>query len=465
MRVTSLILGAGPAGLGAAHHLAELGVNDFLVLERDPQVGGLAASFTDKAGFTWDVGGHVVFSHYPAFDRLLGDLLGEDVLRHQRESWIRVAGTFVPYPFQNNIRRLPPELAWECVEGLLAAGTAAARGNLPPPANFREWIDRVFGPGIARLFMVPYNFKVWAHPAELLSSAWIGERVSVVDAARVIKNIVLGRDDVAWGPNNTFSFPLRGGTGEIYRRLAARFTDRVRCGRPVVRIDPAAKTVRTADGEVIGYTRLLSTIPIDLLVKDLLPPASPAMLEAAGRLKHNGAIIHGLGFEGAPPDPRCWMYFPENDCPFYRVTNFHNYSPNNTPDPDGGRPRKRAIMSETSFSAYKPENPASLLGRTLDGLAATTLIAPEEKDRPISVWERRVDYAYPVPCLERDAALAILQPALAAMDIFSRGRFGGFKYEVGNMDHSFMQGVEWADRMVRGRPETVYTVPDGSRPG
>ena len=28
-----------------------------------------------------------------------------------------------------------------------------------------------------------------------------------------------------------------------------------------------------------------------------------------------------------------------------------------------------------------------------------------------------------------------------------------------------MQGVEWADRMVRGRPETVYTVPDGSRPG
>jgi len=465
MRVTSLILGAGPAGLGAAHRLAELGANDFLVLERADAVGGLAASFTDTSGFTWDVGGHVVFSHYPAFDRLLDDLLGSDVLHHQRESWIRVAGTFVPYPFQNNIRRLPPALAWECIEGLLDAGAATARGDLPKPANFREWIDRVFGPGIARLFMIPYNFKVWAHPAELMSSAWIGERVSVVDAKRVIKNLVLGRDDVAWGPNNTFSFPLHGGTGEIYRRLAARFADRVRCHSPVVRVDPEAKTVRTADGQDIGYSHLLSTVPIDILVGELLTAASPAMRKAAGKLRHNGAVIHGLAFTGAPPDPRCWMYFPEDDCPFYRVTNFHNYSPNNTPDPENGRARQRALMCETSFSAFKPEDRGSLLQRTLDGLAATTLIDPAEKDRPASVWERQVDYAYPVPGLERDAALAVLQPALMAWDIFSRGRFGGFKYEVGNMDHSFMQGVEWADRVVRGRPETIYTVPGATSAG
>ncbi|MFP5260233.1 MAG: protoporphyrinogen/coproporphyrinogen oxidase, partial [Acidobacteriota bacterium] len=214
MHVKYLIIGAGPTGLGAANRLAELGESDFLILERQPYVGGLSASFTDQAGYTWDVGGHVVFSHYPAFDRLLAEVLGEDVLRHQRESWIRVAGTFVPYPFQNNIRRLPPDLVWECVEGLLHAGRDAAAGVHPkPPAHFREWIDRVFGPGIARLFMLPYNFKVWAHPAETMSHRWIGERVSVVDAGRVVKNIIYGTDDVAWGPNNTFSFPLRGGTG------------------------------------------------------------------------------------------------------------------------------------------------------------------------------------------------------------------------------------------------------------
>jgi UDP-galactopyranose mutase len=459
MHVKYLIIGAGPTGLGAAWRLAERGEHDFLVCESQPYVGGLSASFTDASGFTWDVGGHVVFSHYEAFDRLLETLLGDEVLRHERESWIRVAGTFVPYPFQNNIRRLPPQLAWECVAGLLEAGRAAAAGeNTAPPAHFREWIDRVFGPGIARLFMVPYNFKVWAHPAELMSHRWIGERVSVVDAARVIKNIILGQDDVAWGPNNTFCFPLRGGTGEIYRRLASRFADRVRLDAPIARLDPDAKTVRTADGQTIAYEHILSTMPLDKLVRDVLAEATPAMVEAAGRLKHNGSAIHGLGFAGAPPDPRCWMYFPESDCPFYRVTNFHNYSYNNTPDPDGARPRKRAIMTETSYSEYKPENLDDLVARTVSGLAATTLIAPEDKKRLVSTWEMRVDYAYPIPCLERDAALDVLQPALETKGVFSRGRFGGWKYEVGNMDHSFMQGVEWAERQLTGAPETVYTL-------
>jgi len=459
MRVKYLIIGAGPTGLGAAWRLSQLGEQDFLLLEANPYVGGLSASFTDAAGFTWDVGGHVVFSHYETFDRLLDDLLGEDVLRHQRESWIRVAGTFVPYPFQNNIRRLPPKLVWECVKGLLDAGREAASGRHPnPPVHFREWIDRVFGPGIARLFMVPYNFKVWAHPGEAMSHRWIGERVSVVDAERVIKNIILSQDDVAWGPNNTFSFPLCGGTGEIYRRLASRFADRVRLDEACRTIDAAARTVLTGAGRTIAYEHILSTGPLDRLVTETLVGASEGMIEAAGKLKHNGAIIHGLGFDGAPPDPRCWMYFPEDDCPFYRVTNFHNYSPKNTPDPDGMQPRQRAIMTETSFSGYKPEEQASLLGRTLAGLINTTLITPGDTDRLVSTWEQRVNYAYPIPCLERDAALGLLQPALEAMGVFSRGRFGGWKYEVGNMDHSFMQGVQWAERLVLGQKETVYTL-------
>ncbi|NMC48627.1 MAG: NAD(P)-binding protein, partial [Desulfovibrio sp.] len=207
MRVKYLIIGAGPTGLGAADRLRELGQDDFLVLERGPHVGGLSASFTDTAGFTWDLGGHVVFSHFEHFDRMLADLLGDDVLHHQREAWIRMAQTWVPYPFQNNIRRLPPELVWECVQGLLAVAGNGSNGKRPP-AHFREWIDTSFGAGIARLFMLPYNFKVWAHPAETMSHRWIGERVSVVDVSRVLKNIILGRDDVSWGPNRTFAFPL-----------------------------------------------------------------------------------------------------------------------------------------------------------------------------------------------------------------------------------------------------------------
>jgi UDP-galactopyranose mutase len=289
-----------------------------------------------------------------------------------------------------------------------------------------------------------------------MSHRWIGERVSVVDVARVLENILLSKDDVSWGPNRTFAFPLTGGTGEIYRRLAARFADRVLLGQQTVAVDMATKTVRTAAGLTVTYDRLLTTMPLDRFVADVAAGLPDAVREAALMLKHNGALIAGIGIDGHRPDSKCWMYFPESDCPFYRVTNFHNYSYNNTPAPDGATPRCRALMTELSFSGYKPENEADHVDRAVDGLAAAGMLETGERERVVSTWQARLDYAYPIPCLSRDGALAVIQPALEALDIYSRGRFGGFKYEVGNMDHSVMQGAEWADRVVMGTPEATY---------
>ncbi|THB66626.1 MAG: amine oxidase, partial [Desulfovibrio sp.] len=304
--ITYLIIGAGPTGLGAGHRLKELGIDDFLLLERNPYVGGLSASFTDSKGFTWDIGGHVAFSHYEYYDKLLDHLLGQDWLEHQRIARVRMADTWIPYPFQNNIRHLPPELRWECVRGLLPEHRPQDL-----PTNFLEWFSYVFGPGIARLFMQPYNFKVWATPPELMAYHWISERVSVIDLERVLKNLALETDDVGWGPNNTFRFPLKGGTGEIYRRMAEPFLDRIRLNAGVASIDPQAKTLRLEDGQELAYAKLLNTGPLDRLILDLLNCESNDLRRAAGDLAHNSVYVAGVGVKGMREDPTCWMYFPE----------------------------------------------------------------------------------------------------------------------------------------------------------
>jgi protoporphyrinogen oxidase len=451
MQVEYAIIGAGPTGLGAARRLSELGCNSFVLLEKNAYAGGLAASFQDPQGYTWDIGGHVVFSHYEYFDRLLDDLLGQDQLRHQRKAWVRAYGTWVPYPFQNNIRHLPPEAKWRCVKGLLPGHRPEAL-----PANFREWILSVFGQGIAEVFLWPYNYKVWAIDPAHMNTTWVGERVSVIGLEAVLKNIILEEDEVGWGPNHTFAFPAFGGTGEVFRRLAGRLSQHIRYNCAVTEIDAAGKTLRTADGETITYKQLLNTGPLDLLVTDQLASAPDALRDAAGRLKHNGVFVAGVGARGralykGATDDRCWMYFPEDDCPFYRVTNFHNYAPANVPSADGSR---AALLCETSFSPHKREDLSRLMDRTVKGLDTVGLLA---KDAAVeSRFELTVDYGYPVPCLERDQALRTLQPWLESQDIFSRGRFGGWKYEVSNMDHSVMQGVEWAERMTRNTPEKTY---------
>ncbi len=442
-----LIIGAGPCGLACARELDRLGLGNWLILEGAAHAGGLAASVRDSGGFTWDLGGHVVFSHYGEFDALLHEAMDGQLERHERSSYISFAGQWVPYPFQNNLRHLPAPVRNECLEGL-----AAAPGG-DPAMDFATWMRSVFGTGITRHFMAPYNAKVWATDAGQMSSRWIAERVSVVDYQRALRNVRDQRDDVAWGPNNTFVFPAVGGTGEIYGRLAARLADRIRYRSPVVEIDPGQKFVLDARGNEHRYDALVSTMPLDRLV-GMLRSRPPALLAAAAKLRHNGVYMVGVGYEQPLADTRSWLYFPQASVPFYRVTNFAKYAAANVPGADTGR--YCSFMTETSFSDSRPEPREGLEERVEAGLRAVELVP----GRPpvASVHVERIEYAYPVPTLERDAALALVQPWLMDHGIFSRGRFGSWLYEAGNMDHAVKMGIDVARRLGVGVAEELFTL-------
>ena len=446
-----MIVGAGPAGLGAAHRLAERGQDDWVVLEAGDGVGGLARSFTDAAGFTYDIGGHVLFSHYPYYTEVVERALGQEHTELQREAWVCMEGRLIPYPFQTNIRDLRPQTVYECLVGLIEA----QRRRHARPATFRDWLESVFGTGMARHFMLPYNEKVWATPPELMGYGWIGERVPVVDVAAVLRNVILGEDQVGWGPNASFKYPLRGGTGRLYEAIAKPLADRIHLGCPVVAVDPATRAVTTADGRRWRYHALLSTVPLDELVgacRDV--PA--AVRAAAGRLAWSGTHVVGVGLDRPAGTTRNWVYFPEPQVPFYRVTYLSNYSPFMT-----AAPGQTLLLTETSTSAHRPQDRATIVRRVVDGLVRVGLMTEEDRGRVVTTWRCSPAKSYPVPTLDRDAALAVVEPWLAARRIWSRGRFGAWRYEVGNMDHAFMQGVEWVEHVLDGAEESVWTPASG----
>ena len=449
-----LIVGAGPTGLGAAWRLSQVGHEGWALCEGAAEAGGLAGSELDDHGFTWDYGGHVQFSHYPYFDALMNELLGEEGWHfHERESWVWVRGRFVPYPFQLNVHRLPEADATRAVAGL---AHAARRAGEPAPEHFGDWIDRTFGPGIADIFMRPYNTKVWARDPERMAWGWIGDRVALVDLPRVVENLRLHRDDVSWGPNNQFRFPVRGGTGVIWRtlasRLAAAHPGRLLFGRRLVALDTANRRAHFSTGEEVTYRRLLSTIAVDELVR--LSDLRGELEGALSDLEWSTTHVIGVGLHGAAPahlEGKCWMYFPESDCPFYRVTHFSHYAPANVADPV----RQWSLMAEVSESPYRRLERPDVAAHTVDGLIATGLIPNREAVH--HTWHRRLEKGYPIPSLRRDRALGRVLPALEGRDVWSRGRFGAWKYEVSNQDHSFAQGVEAVDHWLRGsEEETLY---------
>ena len=301
-----VIIGAGPTGLAAGYRLRELGHTNFVMLEAREKVGGLASSETSPNGFVYDIGGHVLFSHYEYFDKLFDKLLGDEYQLLLRESWVWMCDRFLPYPFQNNIKYLPREVVLECLMGLIEAQREPL--DLARFRNFEELIYGVFGRGIAKYFMMPYNFKVWAHPPAMMNKEWIGERVSVVDIARVLGNVVLDRDDAGWGPNSTFKYPRHGGTGGLFARMQPYVQDNLRLESPVAGVDIEAKEVLLRDGSRERYDMLLSTMPLDLLVQSMSSgEVPPVVREQAARLRHSGSHIVGVGLEQPAPSKKCWM--------------------------------------------------------------------------------------------------------------------------------------------------------------
>jgi protoporphyrinogen oxidase len=440
-----VIIGAGPCGLACARELDRLGHRQWLILERHAHAGGLASSVTDAAGFTWDLGGHVVFSHFGEFDQLLREAMGEEILSHERSSYVRFDACWVPYPFQNNLHHLPTDIAEECLDGLAHAPGGSSG------MDFATWMQATFGPGITRHFMLPYNRKVWATEPDRMASGWIAERVAVIDYARAEANFRLRRDDRAWGPNNRFVFPRQGGTGEIYRRLAAKLADRVHYREEVVQIDPAQRTVRTAGGSRHRYAALVSTIPLDLLVTGL-KDCPDAIRAAAGELVHNSVYMVGVGYRHPLSDDRSWVYVPDDRAPFYRVTNFAKYSPAHVPQ--GDTARYCAYMTETAFGSDRQEPRDGLERRVEAGLEAGGFVAAGAEVASIHV--EKIPYAYPIPTLERDASLAAIQPWLMERQIYSRGRFGSWRYEMGNMDHAAKMGSDAARRLVGAGREELW---------
>jgi protoporphyrinogen oxidase len=439
-----IILGAGPTGLGVAYRLLELGHGDFIIYERNDRVGGLASSTQDESGFTWDCGVHVLFSRSTYFNDVMDVALAGEWTEQRRDAQIWIGGQFVPYPLQYNIHRLPRELRRDCLLGL--ARVAASRPK--PTSSFLAWILDSFGDGIAQHFMVPFNEKVWAAPLDTLDVNWIAQRVPRPDLERVLINVLDSRDDDGWGPNARFRYPRKGGIGSVWQRLSDLVGfEKIVLQRQVVRIDHGRRLVYFADGRGEHYDVLVSTIPLDRLV---MLAKIDALRPAASTLKSSTVHIIGIGIEGATPARlvnRRWIYFPDPNLPFYRASVLSNFSPENAPTGHW------SLLAEVGTSHGGSADGIFLVDDVIHAMCREEIIP--SPSRIVSRWHYVAEPGYPIPTRGRDKALSVLLPTLERMGIFSRGRFGAWKYEISNQDHCFLQGVELADRLILGTTEAT----------
>jgi len=474
-RSSAVIIGAGPTGLSAAYHLGESSV----LLEQRDKVGGWCGSIEDN-GFTFDFAGHIMFSNDPYVHGMYSMLLGDNVHWQDREAWIYSNGTYTRYPFQGALYGLPPEVLKECIVGAIEArfgplaqqqqvasagsgasackaesitdccadGIAESTVRLRPAkqagskgpgpfANFEEFIHGVWGKGVAKHFALPYNRKLWAVPLSEMETSWLGGRVPLPNLEEMIDG-ALRPVAKPQGPNARFGYPLRGGFQALMDGFIPQLHGELRLNARVARVSPSKRRVTLADGDTYAYEKLVSTVPLPVLVR-MLGEEAPARIRTAGAaLRHVSVRCVNLGIARERLTDKHWIYYP-GDSVFHRIFVQGNASPHNNP------PGGFGLTCEITYSAHKPLpcDGDALIERCIADCIRVGMIT--EEDRVIARNMVDMPYAYVVYDHARAENVEIIREWLRSRDIELAGRYAEWEYY--NSDHAFIAGKRAAQRV------------------
>jgi protoporphyrinogen oxidase len=435
--VRFVVLGAGPAGLGAAYRLATAG-HDVTVLERNPGPGGLAASF-DVAGIRVDHGSHRLHpACAPEILAVLRELLGADLQTRTRHGRIRMAGRWVAFPPAplDLARRLPPGIA-----AGLARDALSAPVRRPPGADtFAEVVRARLGPTLAERFYFPYVRKIWAEEPEALSGELARRRAGAPSLGALVRRL---RSRGAAAARRSFFYP-RLGYGEISERLAgaaAAAGADLRYGAAVAKLDvqPGAVIARLEDGAPVTAAHAWSTVPLPVLAGMVCPAPPPAVAAAAARLEFRALALVYLVVDRDRFTEFDAHYFPGPEAPFSRVSEPKNYR-DNPADPAG----RTVLCAEVPCSAGDEVWSAS--ATDLGALVADGLSRVGLTPGPVAeVVVRRVPRAYPVYRVGFEADFAPLDEWATASGVLTLGRQGLFAHD--NTHHALAMAWAAADAL------------------
>jgi protoporphyrinogen oxidase len=427
-----VILGAGLTGLSTACHLKA----PSLVIEREGEVGGLARTHTDE-GFTFDCTGHLLHLRDPRVVALLDGLLPHAFTRHERRALIFSKGVYTAYPFQANLHGLPLEVVKECIAGFVQAEVRRAAEGEPDPATvtFREWAGRTFGAGIASHFLLPYNTKLWRTDLDEIECGWVSWSIPR-PTLREILDGAFGATVRGLGYNPTFLYPRRGGISALPEALAVRAPE-VRLRETVASVDARAREVHLASGTTVAYERLVSTIPLDTLLR-ITRGLSTDLPRVGERLRAVRVLNISLGVDRQAVSGAHWIYFPEKEFSFYRVGFPTNLS-------EVLAPRGcSSLWMERSLLRDEPFDPEEVTATAIEDLRRAGIL--RKGDRVVFRRVSVLDPAYVIYDRFRAQHLPEAHRALLEAGILSAGRFGSWEYS--SMEGAIRTGMDLAERLA-----------------
>ena len=437
------ILGAGPAGVAAAHALAKDRDIDVKVMERGSQVGGNSSSF--KIDDIWcDFGSHRF--HPVADPNVLADvkdILGDDLLLRPRHGRIRLGGRWIHFPLKpaDAMIKLPKSFAASLMLDSIV-------GKFKKPREGKKTFETVLYDGLGKTisenFYFPYVKKLWGLEPEKLAVKLAERRVSGSSVGKILMKMARMLPGLRSETAGRFFYP-RKGFGQIVSATADRA---VRNGAEFAFGTDITRIEREGDQAVAIWTRegdkdirhptqhIWSSIPITTLVRLLDPPDDVAA--AADAIKFRGMILIYLILETDQFTEFDAHYFPELSIPISRMSEPKNYNATT-------EPKNRTILCAElpcdPGEAWWDMTDEELGQHYCDWLGSVGLPV---KAKVVRTETRRLAHAYPVYDLDYERNFDAMDRWLDGINgVLTFGRQGLFAHD--NTHHAYAMAYGAAD--------------------
>ena len=337
------IIGGGISGLSLAWHLKKYDI-PFVLIERSERIGGACGSINVN-DFIFDMGAHYLFEREPYAIEFVKDVLGVELTREGRRSLCYFEKRYIPFPIQSNLRKVGFCLIMKV---LLSIAVIRTISFFKKPKNYSEWLISRFGV-LARDFIIPNSKKKWNVSPSSVKEKKVSQKVYDCSILELLKGCFKSSWD-AYNPkqgerSSSLLYP-KGGMKTIVETIVEEIKDDVIVGIKVEKINTSDKKIILSNNRVIRYDHLVSTIPLQGLIK-LIEDCPDHMKISAEDLLYNQMALVLIGVRGKlgdkiEKDKPHFIHFGE-DFSFHRISFPKHFCEENCPE------NSSSIMVEICF--------------------------------------------------------------------------------------------------------------------
>ncbi len=459
----TIIIGAGLAGLSCGYELSRLSLSAE-IFELNDSVGGLSRTIwfnTDQGKFGFDFGGHRFLTREEDIEKFFFDVVGsENIETRQRSSRILMKGKYYDYPIKPFSALLKMPL-WITVKAGFTYWYAFFRyffTRRKGEDNFEDWVRNRFGSTLYNLFFYDYTKKTWGMEPRDISSVWASERIKTSNFFSIIKNSILKPDPeskIAMTLYKQFYYPSRG--IQVLSNKMAKYIEtnhnyihtEKKLTKLMVERNKITEMIFNENETVTDFTTVVSSIPIPTLISTLGDHVPQDVQTAATRLKYRDLILVGFMLDKEEATSDSWIYFPEDQHIFVRVSEPSKYGGKMCP------PGKTSIIAE--ITCNKGDKKWELSDPELIQLVQSQLMDLSffSKEEIIDSFCLRINHAYPIFDINYEENIQLVRSYLSQLENLDLiGRTGTFQYL--NMDLVLLHGIS-CGKKVAGASEDSST--------